>query len=143
MIYIYQFGDLLIGLVIISLLLIRSYTGLQVFSVFYGVGDGIFTTTMNSLLVFSVDEELRAAGLGLANMLLSLGIVAGPPVAGLEAIIIERIYFNTKIQALQCLPRCSLYNMQASITNVEAWERMYLKFPSLSIMLDEKRNSNF
>lgn len=83
MIYIYQFGDLLIGLVIISLLLIRSYTGLQVFSVFYGVGDGIFTTTMNSLLVFSVDEELRAAGLGLGNMLLSLGIVAGPPVAGL------------------------------------------------------------
>lgn len=143
MIYIYQFGDLLIGLVIISLLLIRSYTGLQVFSVFYGVGDGIFTTTMNSLLVFSVDEELRAAGLGLGNMLLSLGIVAGPPVAGLEAIIIERIYFNTKIQALQCLPRCSLYNMQTSITNVEAWERMYLKFPSLSIMLDEKRNSNF
>lgn len=143
MIYIYQFGDLLIGLVIISLLLIRSYTGLQVFSVFYGVGDGIFTTTMNSLLVFRVDEELRAAGLGLGNMLLSLGIVAGPPVAGLEAIIIERIYFNTKIQALQCLPRCSLYNMQTSITNVEAWERMYLKFPSLSIMLDEKRNSSF
>ena len=55
---------------------------------------------MNSLLVFSVDEELRAAGLGLGNMLLSLGIVAGPPVAGLEAIIIERIYFNTKIQAV-------------------------------------------
>lgn len=100
MIYIYQFGDLFIGLVIISLLLIRGYTGLQVFSVFYGVGDGIFTTTMNSLLVFSVDEELRAAGLGLGNMLLSLGIVAGPPVAGLEAIIIERIYFNTKIQAV-------------------------------------------
>lgn len=81
-IYIYQFGDLLIGLVIISLPLIKSYSGLQVFSVFYGVGDGIFTTTMNSLLVFSVDEERRAAGLGLGNMLLSLGIVAGPPFAG-------------------------------------------------------------
>ena len=119
-IYIYQFGDLLIGLVIISLPLIKSYSGLQVFSVFYGVGDGIFTTTMNSLLVFSVDEERRAAGLGLGNMLLSLGIVAGPPFAGLRAMIIDKIYLNVKIQALKFLPCCSSKNIEASITHVEA-----------------------
>lgn len=51
----------------------------------YGLADGIFITTMNSLLMFSVDEERRAAGLGLGNTLLSLGIVAGSPFAGFLA----------------------------------------------------------
>ena len=82
MIYVYQFGDLLVGFMTIALPLIKDYTGILVFAVVYGVGDGIFITTMNSLLVFTVDEKRRAAALGLGNCLLSLGIAGGPPLAG-------------------------------------------------------------
>ena len=81
-IYIYQFGALLVGFSIVVLPVIRSYTGIVIFAVIYGIGDGIFVTTMNSLLMFSVDEKRRAAALGLGSSLLSLGTVAGPPFAG-------------------------------------------------------------
>ena len=55
------------------------------FALVYGVGDGIFITTMNSMLVFTVDEKRREAALGLGCCLLSLGIAAGPPLAGKHA----------------------------------------------------------
>ena len=80
--YVYQFGAMLDGFAIVVLPVIRSYTAFQVFAVIYGIGDGIFITTMNLLLMFSVDEERRAAGLGLGNILLSLGIICGSPFAG-------------------------------------------------------------
>ena len=70
------------GFMTIALPLLKSYNGIFVFAVVYGVGDGIFITTMNSLLVFTVDEKLRAAALGLGCSLLSLGIAGGPPLAG-------------------------------------------------------------
>jgi len=66
----------------IALPLVKDYTGILVFAVVYGVGDGIFITTMNSLLMFTVDEKRRAAALGLGSCLLSLGIASGPPLAG-------------------------------------------------------------
>ena len=66
----------------IALPLLKGYTGIFVFAVVYGVGDGIFITTMNSLLMFTVDEKRRAAALGLGSSLLSLGIAGGPPLAG-------------------------------------------------------------
>ena len=81
-IIIYQIGDLLVGFVTIVLPIIQSYKGLVAFVVFYGFGDGIFITTMNSLLMFTVDEKRRAAAMGLGNCLLSLGLVAGAPMAG-------------------------------------------------------------
>ncbi|CAH3147928.1 unnamed protein product, partial [Porites lobata] len=81
-IFVYQFGNLLVGLITICLLLIKDYTGMVVFAIVYGVGDGIFITTMNSLLMFTVDEKRRASALGLGNFLLSLGIAGGPPLAG-------------------------------------------------------------
>jgi len=84
-IYVYQFGDLLVGFMTIALPLIKGYTGILVFAVVYGVGDGIFITTMNSLLMFTVDEKRRAAALGLGSCLLSLGIAGGAPLAGFLA----------------------------------------------------------
>ena len=84
--FIYQIGDLLVGFVTILLPVIQSYSGLVAFAVIYGFGDGIFITTMNSLLMFTVDEKRRAAALGLGNCVLSLGIAAGAPVAGEKAL---------------------------------------------------------
>ena len=72
---------------------IQSYKGIAIFVVFYGLGDGIFITTMNSLLMFTVDEKRRAAALGLGNTLLSIGVAAGPPLAGEQAwAILFQIY---------------------------------------------------
>ena len=81
-IFVYQFGNLLAGLITICLLLIKDYTGMVIFAILYGIGDGIFITTMNSLLMFTVDEKQRASALGLGNFSLSLGIAGGPPLAG-------------------------------------------------------------
>ncbi|KAJ7377376.1 hypothetical protein OS493_029736 [Desmophyllum pertusum] len=39
----------------------------------------------NTLLMFTVDEKRRAAALGLGSSLLSIGVAAGPPIAGLLA----------------------------------------------------------
>ena len=81
-IFIYQFGALLVGFVTVVLPVIQSYERMAIFAVIYGLGDGIFVTTMNSLLMFTVDERRRAAALGLGNTLLSVGVAAGPPLAG-------------------------------------------------------------
>lgn len=81
-IFIYQFGDLLVAFMTIALPLLKDYMGILAFAVVYGVGDGIFITTMNSLLMFTVDEKRRAAALGLGSCLLSLGVAGGPPLAG-------------------------------------------------------------
>ena len=84
-IFIYQFGALLVGFSTLVLPVVRSYKGIAVFAVLYGLGDGIFITTMNSLLMFTVDEKRRATALGLGSTLLSVGIVTGPPLAGEQA----------------------------------------------------------
>ena len=81
-ILIYQFGDLLVGFATVVLPVVQSYAGLVAFVVIYGFGDGIFITTLNSLLMFTVDEKRRAAALGLGNCLISMGLASGAPVAG-------------------------------------------------------------
>jgi len=88
-IFIYQFGALLVGFNTLVLPVVRSYKGIAVFAVLYGLGDGIFITTMNSLLMFTVDEKRRAAALGLGNALLSVGVVTGPPLAGFLADVLD------------------------------------------------------
>ena len=73
------------GFMTIALPSIKGYTGILVYVVLYGIGDGIFITTMNSILMFTVDEKRRAAALGLGFSLVSLGIAGGPPLAGEHA----------------------------------------------------------
>ncbi|KAL9985071.1 hypothetical protein ACROYT_G007432 [Oculina patagonica] len=87
--FIYQFGDLLSGFATIVLPVIQSYTGLIAFAVIYGFADGIFITTMNSLIMFTVDEKRRAAAMGLGNCVISLGIAAGAPVGGYLADVFD------------------------------------------------------
>ena len=73
------------GFMTIALPSIKGYTGILVYVVLYGIGDGIFITTMNSILMFTVDEKRRAGALGLGFSLVSLGIAGGPPLAGEHA----------------------------------------------------------
>ena len=81
-IFIYQLGDLLVGFTTIALPVIQSYPGLLAYVVIYGFGDGIYVTTLNSLLMFTVNEKRRAAALGLGDCLVALGRAAGAPMAG-------------------------------------------------------------
>lgn len=97
--YVYQFGDLLVGFITIALPLLKGYTGIFVFAVVYGVGDGIFITTMNSLLMFTVDEKRRAAALGLGSSLLSLGIAGGPPLAGKD-FVYKKVFTSGTLRGL-------------------------------------------
>ena len=70
-IYVYQFGNLLVGFMTVTLPVIRGYTGMLLFALVYGVGDGIFITTMNSMLVFTVDEK-RSRGRVRTGMLFAV-----------------------------------------------------------------------
>ena len=104
----------------IALPLIKSYTGILAFAVVYGVGDGIFITTMNSLLMFTVDEKRRAAALGLGSSLLSLGIAGGPPLAGEHAqyvfCIVDYCVAQRKIECAcsAVLALCFIYERSTS-----------------------------
>ena len=80
--FVYQFGVLLVGFITTGLPIIKGYKGILMFAIIYGVGDGIIVTTMNTLLMFSVDEKYRAAAIGLGSSVISLGIAGGPPLAG-------------------------------------------------------------
>lgn len=114
-IFIYQFGTLLVGFVTVVLPVIQSYKGIAIFAGIYGLGDGIFITTMNSLLMFTVDERRRAAALGLGNTLLSVGVAAGPPLAGEQAwAILFHIYLHEHIlMARRCKTQISDCRLQA------------------------------
>ena len=100
------------GFMTIALPSIKGYTGILVYVFFYGIGDGIFITTMNSILMFTVDEKRRAAALGLGFSLVSLGIAGGPPLAGeflvIKVIIIQQIVTLSKHGDV-ALDICHLY----------------------------------
>ena len=109
-IYIYQFGALLDGFVIVVLPVIRSYTGILFFSVIYGICDGIFISTMNSLLMFNVEEDRRAAALGLGNSLIAFAIASGSPFAG------EQSRFTEGLNGVNREPsKIDNFNRQTSI----------------------------
>ena len=60
-----------------------TYVPFVVISVFYGIGDGIGLTVHNLLLLTTVEPKRRASAFGLANMLISVSITTGAPLAGL------------------------------------------------------------
>ena len=108
-IFIYQFGTLLVGFVTVVLPVIQSYKGIAIFAGIYGLGDGIFITTMNSLLMFTVDERRRAAALGLGNTLLSVGVAAGPPLAGEQAwAILFHVYIHVLLPEVKMKASCAI-----------------------------------
>ena len=110
-IYVHQFGDLLMGIATIVLPLLKGYTGILLFAVVYGVGDGIFVTTINSLLLFTVDEKRRAAAIGMGCNKFSLGIVGGPPLAG------KQLFFK-QILTLENLYRLGTRATHARISEI-------------------------
>jgi len=83
--YIYQGVEFVVGLSTILITLADSYSDMIVFAVFYGFCDGCFITTLNVILLTSVEEAKRPASLGWNMQVASVFMGSGPPIAGLMA----------------------------------------------------------
>lgn len=83
--YIYQGVEFVVGLSTILITLADSYSDMIVFAVFYGFCDGCFITTLNVILLTSVEEAKRPACLGWNMQVASIFMGSGPPIAGLMA----------------------------------------------------------
>ena len=80
--YIYQGVEFVVGLSTILITLAGSYSDMIVFAVFYGFCDGCFITTLNVILLTSVEESKRPASLGWNMQVASIFMGSGPPIAG-------------------------------------------------------------
>jgi len=80
--YIYQGVEFVVGLSTILITLADSYSDMIVFAVFYGFCDGCFITTLNVILLTSVEEAKRPACLGWNMQVASIFMGSGPPIAG-------------------------------------------------------------
>ncbi|EDO40206.1 predicted protein [Nematostella vectensis] len=81
-IYLNQAAEITSGVSTILLTQARSYPGLIVFSIFYGIADGTFRTTLNVLLMNSVGPKRMASAFGQGNMMISFFAASGPALAG-------------------------------------------------------------
>lgn len=85
--YLYQSVEFVVGLSTILVTLASDYTTLIVFAVIYGVCDGIFITTLNIIVISSVEGTKRPAALGWQMQVVSIFLASGPPVAGMLSTI--------------------------------------------------------
>lgn len=85
--YLYQSAEFVVGLSTILVTLASDYTTLIVFTVIYGLCDGVFITTLNIILMSSVEGTKRPAALGWQMQVASIFLASGPPVAGMLSII--------------------------------------------------------
>lgn len=81
-VYLYQSAEFVVGLSTILVTLANDYTALIVFVVIYGFCDGTFITTLNIILLTSVDASKRAAALGWNMQFTTIFMASGPPLAG-------------------------------------------------------------
>ena len=72
----------MVGLSTILITLADSYSQMIVFVVFYGFCDGCFITTLNVILLTTVEGAKRPASLGWNMQVASIFMGSGPPIAG-------------------------------------------------------------
>ena len=78
----FQVGGFVSAVSVFLFTLECSYSLLVLFSLLYGLGQGIIVTTSNLTFLTCVDNKRRASAFGLANCLSSLAILSSPPLAG-------------------------------------------------------------
>ena len=86
-VYVYQSCMVTACLAAFMLPFTTKYWSLIVFSVIYGLSDGVFITSQNFFLLTVVDNKRTTAAFCITNMVYSLSAAAGGPVAG-ELIIL-------------------------------------------------------
>lgn len=84
---------LLIGVADTLSTLTKSYAGLVVYMLIFGVFDGCFVVFLAVLCADIVGVDKVAAGIGIQFFFMAITSIAGPPLAG-KAIISLFSYFN-------------------------------------------------
>ena len=78
-----QAGALSMGLATIVLQLSSSYILFVFFSIFVGVGIGVFSTTIVVLLLRTVEPKLGLYSFPIGQMITAIGNITGPPLIGM------------------------------------------------------------
>ena len=81
-VYVFQSGMALAGFSVLLFGMPSTYVPLAIISVFYGTGDGVCSSVSNLLLLTTVEPKRRASAFGMANLLISVSIATGAPLAG-------------------------------------------------------------
>ena len=81
-VFIYQSSLLLAGVSAFLLPFATNYWALVVFSVAYGLSDGIFMTVPIFILLSCVDKKRVTASFSIENALYAVSAAAGGPIAG-------------------------------------------------------------
>ena len=80
--YVYQVAELVLGTSILVVTMATSYVHMVIFIVIYGFCDGLFSTTLNVLLITCVSPPKVPVAVGWGMQMTSFSVASGPPVAG-------------------------------------------------------------
>jgi len=83
--FVFQVGGFLSAVSVFLFTIECSYSLLVLFSLLFGLGQGILVTTSNLTFLTCVDNKRRASAFGLANCLTSSAVILSPPLAGFLA----------------------------------------------------------
>lgn len=81
-VYVFQSGMTFAGFSVLLFGVLSAYVPLAISSVFYGIGDGVCLSVSNLLPLTTVEPKRRASAFGMANLLISVSIATGAPLAG-------------------------------------------------------------
>lgn len=84
-IFVYMFGLILDGSCVIILSLAKNYIYLVVFSILYGIADGLVIGSFNFIILNCVEPSKRASAFGVAGLFYGCTLAGGPPLAGFIA----------------------------------------------------------
>ena len=80
--FVYQLSMLIAGISTLLLPSATKYWALVVFSCAYGISDGIFVMTQNYIFLSCVDRKRVTASFCIVNLLYSITVATGGPIAG-------------------------------------------------------------
>ncbi|KXJ10329.1 Monocarboxylate transporter 3 [Exaiptasia diaphana] len=81
-IYVNQASSLFSGISALTVSMSKSYIVLVIITVVFGLADGAFQSSYNSIALSTPDPQKRAYAYGGANMVISLAFVLGPMITG-------------------------------------------------------------
>ena len=81
-IFVYMFGLILDGSCVIILSLAKNYIYLVVFSILYGIADGLVIGSFNFIILNCVEPSKRASAFGVGGLFYGSTLAGGPPLAG-------------------------------------------------------------
>lgn len=110
--FIFQSSQFLDALAQLAVPFAYKYEHFIVICVLYGLADGGFTTSLNSLLLSTVRPEQVSSGFGFGCLVSSVSIAAGAPLAGKDSCYVFAIVF------LPCFHHVLAYPCKSKATEV-------------------------